>query len=135
MALLANVIKVAQFTTIAAASDWSGLYKLSLLQVRDPPPVVATGTGRTLPRLPCPCVAQMVLAAGLIAYGQHLNYLVYALLGLDGVSARYHARAALPARCCPTARVLSRPLVHTRRFTTARASASRCRGCTPTPTT
>jgi len=33
MALLANVIKVAQFTTIAAASDWSGLYKLSLLQV------------------------------------------------------------------------------------------------------
>lgn len=59
MALLANVIKVAQIGSLVALTDWSALHSLSQLQ--------------------------LFLSLALIAYGQHLNFLVYKHLGVDGV--------------------------------------------------
>ncbi|RYG44108.1 hypothetical protein EON67_12145, partial [archaeon] len=59
MAKWANVIKVAQFTTFLACTDWSLAAGLEWYK--------------------------WVFAAALIGFGQHLNFLVYKLLGVDGV--------------------------------------------------
>lgn len=59
MAVWANVLKVIQFASIAAASNWVAASTLSPLT--------------------------WAAIIGLIAYGQHLNVLVFKLLGRDGV--------------------------------------------------
>ena len=59
MALLAHALKVVQFASTAALTDWSALRA-------------------------APLWAWLVCAV-VVAFGQHLNYRVYALLGIDGV--------------------------------------------------
>ena len=59
MAAVAHVLKLVQFASIAAATDWAAAAAL--------PPAAVTA------------------ALALVAIGQHLNLLVYARLGRDGV--------------------------------------------------
>lgn len=59
MALYANILKVIQISSICVCTDWSIMTKLAPWQY--------------------------LLMTALIAFGQHLNFLVYKLLGMNGV--------------------------------------------------
>lgn len=59
MCIIANVLKVVQFSSIFLLTEWSRLFSLAAWQY--------------------------VVLLGLAGFGQHLNYLVYNKLGMNGV--------------------------------------------------